>query len=439
MKFATFATLSLLSSTAFAKYYSNSTVTVDITTTDFVTTCPYPTTFTISTCSNDVCQPTTVFVTEATTITITGEVICPTVEESSVVPSNSYEESGSVVTTQITVTDFTTYCPYETTLTITKCENDKCHPTTIPVETATTITITGEVICPTTSTISASEEQSSEVEVTSGVVTTEITVTDYTTYCPYPTTLTVSTCENEVCHPTTIEVTTPSTVTVTGTVVCPTTTVETTTKPAVSTTTHEVITQSSVVTTQITTTDFTTYCPSPTTIVVSTCNEDQCHPTTVEITTPSTVVIPGTVVHPSTSVVVQTTTSTPQTPVVSTASSVFTTDITLTGYTTYCPESTTLILTTCQNDECAPHTISATPGETISVTNPVVQPSTHTTEVPVTIQPSTVQPTTLIQSASQTTVAEQSITPTPVISIAGGNKHQATIFGIFAIILASLF
>ena len=150
--------MGLFSSSALA-YYGNTT-TVALTTTEFVTTCPYPTTFTVSTCTNDVCQPTVVTVTEETTITIPGTVVCPVVltpsgsASASASASASSEEEGSVVTTQVTVTDFTTYCPYPTTLTITKCENNECHPTTIPVETATTVTVTGEVICPTTTSTS---------------------------------------------------------------------------------------------------------------------------------------------------------------------------------------------------------------------------------------------------------------------------------------------
>ena len=212
--FTSFAALGLLVSSAAATYYGNTT-TVAITTTDFVTTCPYPTTFTVSTCTNHVCSPSIVTVTSATTLTITGEVICPTGVVSSEFPSefpssveSSEEEEtpsgseGSVITTQVTVTDYTTYCPYPTTITVTTCENHKCGETVIPVETATTITVTGEVLCPTTTTAgptttTTEAESSGEVETTSKVLTTYYTTTDYTTYCPYPTTLTVSTCDEK--------------------------------------------------------------------------------------------------------------------------------------------------------------------------------------------------------------------------------------------------
>ena len=369
--------LGLFSSSALA-YYGNTT-TVALTTTEFVTTCPYPTTFTVSTCTNDVCQPTVVTVTEETTITIPGTVVCPVVltpsgsASASASASASSEEEGSVVTTQVTVTDFTTYCPYPTTLTITKCENNECHPTTIPVETATTVTVTGEVICPTTT--STSPKESSSEAASSEVITTQVTVTDYTTYCPLPTT-----------------------------------------------------------------------------IVVSTCNEDKCHPTTIEVTTPSTVVVPGTVVHPSTSATIITTTAEqpPASPEVSTIESVVTTPATLTGYTTYCPEPTTIVLTTCSDDQCKPHTVSATGGETVSIPATIVVPSSHTTQVEITVSsasvPASEKPTTPVTVAAvSSSPAVSTETPslvTPAISIAGAaavNVVPTTAFGLFAIILASIF
>ena len=369
--------LGLFSSSALA-YYGNTT-TVALTTTEFVTTCPYPTTFTVSTCTNDVCQPTVVTVTEETTITIPGTVVCPVVltpsgsASASASAGASSEEEGSVVTTQVTVTDFTTYCPYPTTLTITKCENNECHPTTIPVETATTVTVTGEVICPTTT--STSPKESSSEAASSEVITTQVTVTDYTTYCPLPTT-----------------------------------------------------------------------------IVVSTCDEDKCHPTTIEVTTPSTVVVPGTVVHPSTSATIITTTAEqpPASPEVSTIESVVTTPATLTGYTTYCPEPTTIVLTTCSDDQCKPHTVSATGGETVSIPATIVVPSSHTTQVEITVSsasvPASEKPTTPVTVAAvSSSLAVSTETPslvTPAISIAGAaavNVAPTTVFGLFAIILASIF
>lgn len=443
--------LGLFSSSALA-YYGNTT-TVALTTTEFVTTCPYPTTFTVSTCTNDVCQPTVVTVTEETTITIPGTVVCPVVltpsgsASASASASASSEEEGSVVTTQVTVTDFTTYCPYPTTLTITKCENNECHPTTIPVETATTVTVTGEVICPTTT--STSPKESSSEAASSEVITTQVTVTDYTTYCPLPTTIVVSTCDEDKCHPTTIEVTTPSTVVVPGTVVCPTTSVATPSQSEVAT---KPTTISSVVTTGVTTTDYTTYCPSPTTIVVSTCDEEKCHPTTIEVSTPTTVVVPGTVVHPSTSATIITTTAEqpPASPEVSTIESVVTTPATLTGYTTYCPEPTTIVLTTCSDDQCKPHTVSATGGETVSIPATIVVPSSHTTQVEITVSsasvPASEKPTTPVTVAAvSSSPAVSTETPslvTPAISIAGAaavNVVPTTAFGLFAIILASIF
>ncbi|RLV96287.1 putative GPI-anchored protein 26 [Spathaspora sp. JA1] len=56
------------------------------------------------------------------------------------------------------------------------------------------------------------------------VVTEAITVTDYTTYCPEPTVITVTVCEEEeVCTSKEIEVLTPGTITITETCVVETT------------------------------------------------------------------------------------------------------------------------------------------------------------------------------------------------------------------------
>lgn len=65
-------------------------------------------------------------------------------------PITPLGSNSTVVTTDITVTDYTTYCPESTTVTITKCD-DTCHETEITVTEATTLTVTGECIVPTTS------------------------------------------------------------------------------------------------------------------------------------------------------------------------------------------------------------------------------------------------------------------------------------------------
>lgn len=67
-------------------YWQNATVTDPITVTDgltvtdYVTYCPEPTTITLTTCTKHVCNKYTTEVTEAKTVTVTGEVIKPTDE-----------------------------------------------------------------------------------------------------------------------------------------------------------------------------------------------------------------------------------------------------------------------------------------------------------------------------------------------------------------------
>lgn len=58
--------------------------------------------------------------------------------------------SNSTITTEVTVTDWVTYCPEETTITLTTCVKDKCNKHEITVTEATTLTVTGECIIPTT-------------------------------------------------------------------------------------------------------------------------------------------------------------------------------------------------------------------------------------------------------------------------------------------------
>lgn len=62
--------------------------------------------------------------------------------------------NDTVITTDITVTDYTTYCPASTVITITKCDAE-CYPTAITVTEATTLTVTGECVVPTTYTSAA--------------------------------------------------------------------------------------------------------------------------------------------------------------------------------------------------------------------------------------------------------------------------------------------
>ncbi|KAF7584383.1 hypothetical protein FOB63_000455 [Clavispora lusitaniae] len=117
MQFSTFATLSALTATAFAAYSNDTTsaapgsnetvVTTDITVTGYTTYCPESTVITITKCS-DVCEPSAVTVTEATTLTFTEPCLVPTT--------------------------YTTHVTEETTIPCTECE----HKTTKGAESATT-------------------------------------------------------------------------------------------------------------------------------------------------------------------------------------------------------------------------------------------------------------------------------------------------------------
>ena len=56
------------------------------------------------------------------------------------------------------------------------------------------------------------------------------------------------------------------------------------------------------------------------------------------------------------------------------------TGITVTGYTTYCPEATTVTITTCSEHKCAPTEITVTGPSTVTVSEECVVPSTDAAE-----------------------------------------------------------
>ncbi|KAM9900252.1 hypothetical protein OXX80_012079 [Metschnikowia pulcherrima] len=59
---------------------------------------------------------------------------------------------------------------------------------------------------------------------------------------------------------------------------------------------------------------------------------------------------------------------------------VVTEDVTVTGYTTYCPASTVVTITTCSEHKCAPHTVTVSEATTLTITEECVVPTTYTTE-----------------------------------------------------------
>lgn len=60
------------------------------------------------------------------------------------------DDEATVVTTRVTVTGYTTYCPYPTTITITVCEEETfCTESAIVVDEPATITVTEPCVIPT--------------------------------------------------------------------------------------------------------------------------------------------------------------------------------------------------------------------------------------------------------------------------------------------------
>lgn len=62
-------------------------------------------------------------------------------------------QANQTVTTDITVTNWVTYCPVETTITLTTCVKDICNNHEVTVSEPATITVTGDVVIPTTYTV----------------------------------------------------------------------------------------------------------------------------------------------------------------------------------------------------------------------------------------------------------------------------------------------
>lgn len=199
---------------------------------------------------------------------------------SPVIPSPG-RQNTTVNTTDITVTDYTTYCPAHTTVTITTCSNHRCAPKTITVTAATTLTIKGECLVPTTVT--------HNVPVTKTVYTTQVTVDGLTTYCPAHTTLTITTCSNHRCAPTTLTVIAGATITIRGECLVPTTV----------TRTVPVTKASTVYTSHVTVNGYTTYCPASTVVTVTLCNL-KCAPRFITVTRATTLTVTGDVLVPTT-------------------------------------------------------------------------------------------------------------------------------------------
>ncbi|KAI5962913.1 hypothetical protein KGF57_001353 [Candida theae] len=133
--------------------------------------------------------------------------------------ANPIYSNFSVIATQVIVTDYTTYCPEATTLTITTCSDNHCLPTRITVTEPSTVTITEEVLCSATSTIKPPASGSSTTQATGPIITGENTNThkgtESTIYVPTTEVVTITSCSNQVCHPTEVKVTTSATLTTT--------------------------------------------------------------------------------------------------------------------------------------------------------------------------------------------------------------------------------
>ncbi|GEQ69584.1 hypothetical protein JCM33374_g3256 [Metschnikowia sp. JCM 33374] len=113
--------------------------------------------------------------------------------------------------------------------------------------------------------------------------------------------------------------------------------------------------------------------------------------------------------------------------------SVITTDITVTGYTTYCPESTVVTVTTCSAQKCAPSVITVTQATTITVTGECVVPTTLTSAAPVSTTSKAPQ-----ASSTLVTKASSSAAPSSTASVssfhAGAGKAAVGVAGLAGVV-----
>merc|ERR1711890_38445 len=72
------AAAALLAGSVVAAYSNDTAITTDVTVTDYTTYCPYSTEVVIKTCTLEKCAPVTITVSEAQTLTVTGECVIPT-------------------------------------------------------------------------------------------------------------------------------------------------------------------------------------------------------------------------------------------------------------------------------------------------------------------------------------------------------------------------
>lgn len=110
-----------------------------------------------------------------------------------------------------------------------------------------------------------------------------------------------------------------------------------------------------------------------------------------------------------------------------TTGSVIWANTTITSYTTYCPESTVITITSCKDNACTAQPITVTTATTITCTACVVPPllttvTTQPTVAPTTPAPSSVAPTTLTSTTSAPSTSPSSA---PSVTVTAGAAKNA--------------
>lgn len=120
---------------------------------------------------------------------------------------------------------------------------------------------------------------------------------------------------------------------------------------------------------------------------------------------------------------------------------VVTTDITVTAYTTYCPEPTTFTVTTCEDKKCGEHVVTVTEAATVTVTEECIVPTTYTTEhitITETECDTCTKTSTATEECDSCTLSQSSVQPEVSSFEGAANKHVAGVFAGVAALAAAL-
>ncbi|KAF7999051.1 hypothetical protein HF325_006583 [Metschnikowia pulcherrima] len=318
-----------------------------------------PTLLTVTKLVKELREASVITVTKATTITVPGTLVVATTitEAYKATKAAAYLHAFTETAYETTVTEYTTYCPTPTALTVTQLVNNVRAVAVITVTEATTISVPGTVVYLTTVTEKETATAAAAVVNAAAVTTTAYTVTEFTTYFPSATVYTVTQVVNEEQTVSVITVTEATTVSVPGTVV------------------YASVAAVALAQTEYTVTEFTTYIPEATLYTVTQIVNEQQAVNVITVTEATTLAVPGTIVV-SAAVTADAAAYATVAAVNAVAESVVAS--TVTEFSTYLPYATAFTYTQLVDNEETVSVISVTEATTLTVEGTVIVASTVT-------------------------------------------------------------